>query len=94
MGIQQTLIEQARAKQLILTVTAGRTGTTFLHNLFRVFPGVDSTHEDEPSYLHVMRRVQTQPAEATSFLTKFKFPVIAVCYEPLLRQRVTDRYKD
>ena len=79
MGIQQALIEQIREKQLILTVTAGRTGTAFLHNLFRLFPGVDSTHEDEPSYLHVMRRVQTQPAEATRFLTTFKFPVIAAC---------------
>jgi len=76
MGIQQALVEQVRKKQLILTVTAGRTGTAFLHNLFRLFPGVDSSHEDEPSYLHVMRRVQTQPAEATDFLTRFKFPVI------------------
>jgi hypothetical protein len=77
MGTQQALIEQIREKQLILTVTAGRTGTAFLHNLFRLFPGVDSFHEDEPSYLHVMRRVQTQPAEAARFLKKFKFPVIA-----------------
>jgi len=79
MGTQQALIEQVRAKQLILTVTAGRTGTAFLHNLFRLFPNVDSFHEEEPSYLHVMRRVQTQPAEATRFLEKFKFPVIAAC---------------
>jgi hypothetical protein len=79
MGTQQALIEQIREKQLILTVTAGRTGTAFLHNLFRLFPGVDSFHEDEPSYLHVMRRVQTQPAEAARFLKKFKFPVIAAC---------------
>jgi len=77
MGIQQALIEQLKEKQLILTVTAGRTGTAFLHNLFRLFPAVDSAHEEEPNYLHVMRRVQTQPAEATRFLTKFKFPVIA-----------------
>ena len=27
--------------------------------------------------MHVMRRVQTQPAEAVSFLTRIKFPVIA-----------------
>jgi len=79
MGTQQALIEQIRAKQLILTVTAGRTGTAFLHNLFRLFSNVDSFHEEEPSYLHVMRRVQTQPAEATRFLEKFKFPVIAAC---------------
>lgn len=79
MGIQQALIEQIRAKQLILAVTAGRTGTAYLHNLFRLFPDVDSFHEEEPSYLHVMRRVQTQPAEATAFLLRFKFPVIAAC---------------
>jgi hypothetical protein len=77
MGTQQALIEQIREKQLILTVTAGRTGTAFLHNLFRLFPDVDSAHEEEPNYLHVMRRVQTQPSEAARFLTKFKFPVIA-----------------
>ena len=76
MGTQQALIEQIRKKQLIFTVTAGRTGTAFLHNLFKLFPGVDSVHEDEPSYVHVMRRVQTQPAEAVAFLTRFKFPVI------------------
>ena len=79
MGTQQALIEQIREKQLILTVTAGRTGTAFLHNLFRLFPNVDSFHEEEPSYLHVMRRVQTQPDEAARFLKKFKFPVIAAC---------------
>ena len=79
MGTQQALIEQIREKQLILTVTAGRTGTAFLHNLFRLFPDVDSAHEEEPNYLHVMRRVQTQPSEAARFLTKFKFPVIAAC---------------
>jgi hypothetical protein len=79
MGTRQALIEQTREKQLILTVTAGRTGTAFLHNLFRLFPDVDSFHEEEPSYLHVMRRVQTQPAEAANFLMKFKFPVIAAC---------------
>jgi len=79
MGTQQALIEQVKEKQLIHTVTAGRTGTAFLQHLFRLFPDVDSFHEEEPSYLHVMRRVQTQPAEATRFLTKFKFPVIAAC---------------
>jgi len=79
MGTQQALIEQVREKQLILTVTAGRSGTAFLHHLFRLFPDVDSFHEEEPSYVHVMRRVQTQPDEATRFLTKFKFPVIAAC---------------
>jgi len=79
MGTRQALIEQIKKKQLILTVTAGRTGTAFLHNLFRLFPDVDSVHEEEPSYLHVMRRAQTQPAAATEFLEKFKFPVIAAC---------------
>ena len=86
MGTQQALIEQVRAKQLILTVTAGRTGTAFLHNLFRLFPGVDSAHEEEPNYLHVMRRVQTQPAEATRFLTRFKFPVIAACRSGIIAE--------
>ena len=79
MGTQQALIEQIKQKQLVFTVTAGRTGTDFLYNLFRLFSAVDSVHEDEPSYVHVMRRVQTQPAEALAFLTRFKFPVIAAC---------------
>lgn len=79
MGTQQALIEQIKQKQLILTVTAGRTGTAYLHNLFKLFPQVDSVHEDEPSYVHAMRRVQTQPVEAIAFLTRFKFPVIAAC---------------
>ena len=79
MGTQQALIEQIKQKQLLLTVTAGRTGTAYLHNLFKLFPQVDSVHENEPSYVHAMRRVQTQPAEAIAFLTRFKFPVIAAC---------------
>jgi len=79
MNTHQELIKQIREKQLILTVTAGRTGTTFLHNLFKMFPNVDSFHEEEPNYRHVLRRVQTQPAAATRFLKEFKLPAIAAC---------------
>ena len=79
MDMPRDLIERVKEKQLVLTVTAGRTGTTFLHKLFKLFPDVDSFHEEEPSYLHVLRRAQTQPAAATRFLVEFKLPAIAKC---------------
>ena len=79
MDTQQDLIGKVKEKQLILTVTAGRTGTTFLHQLFKLLPGVDSFHEEEPNYLHVLRRIQTQPAAATRFLREFKLPAIIAC---------------
>lgn len=79
MDNQRDLIEHVKERQLIFTATAGRTGTTYLRNLFRLFPDVDSFHEEEPNYRHVLRRVQTQPAAATRFLMEFKLPAIAAC---------------
>lgn len=79
MKTQQALLELIRKKQLILTVTAGRTGTAFLCNLFKLFPNLDSFHEVEPNYRHVLRRIQTQPAAATNFLIHYKLPAIAEC---------------
>lgn len=79
MNAQQELIEQIKEKQLILTVTAGRTGTTFLHALFKLFPNVDSFHEADPNFLHVLKRIQTQPSAATKFLVEYKLPAIVAC---------------
>lgn len=77
MGSNGDIIDRVKEKQLILTVTAGRTGTTFLHNLFSLFPDVDSYHEADPNYVFFLRRVQSQPVASRQFLLKHKLPAIA-----------------
>ncbi len=79
MNSQQALLRQVSEKQLILSVTAGRSGTRYLHNLFSLLTDVQSQHEGEPDYKHVLRRVQTQPSAATRFLLDHKLPAVAAC---------------
>tara|TARA_B100001564_G_scaffold359065_1_gene379525 strand:- start:423 stop:1223 length:801 start_codon:yes stop_codon:yes gene_type:complete len=47
--------------KLIFTVTTGRTGTTYLTNLFHGLPDTSSLHEPEPYFHEVMRQAQTNP---------------------------------
>lgn len=77
MNADQELLHRLSRKQIILTVTAGRTGTRFLDKLFSLLPGVYSLHEGEPDYKHVLRRTQTQPSAGLRFLIQHKLPAIA-----------------
>lgn len=71
------LLAAVRAKTVVLTVTAGRTGTTFLTRLLALCPDTTSLHEPEPSFVPVLRLAQHDPALARRFLLEYKLPCIA-----------------
>ncbi|MCH4562968.1 hypothetical protein MKP05_07475 [Halomonas sp. EGI 63088] len=60
----------ASNKNLIFTVTHGRTGTTFLTEIFRLFDDTRSLHEPEPNYATVFPLVKEDPERAITFLEK------------------------
>ena len=74
---RQALIETVRRKHLVFTVTAGRTGTTYVTRLGELFPDTVSLHEPQPSYVHFLRQAQRQPLLAYHFLLEYKLPFIA-----------------
>ncbi len=63
--------------KLIFTVTPGRSGSAYLTQLLGAVPGVEAQHEPEPNFVHVMRRVQQNPAVAEVFLRECKLPALA-----------------
>lgn len=69
-------LEAARHKTLVFTVTAGRTGTTYLTHLLALCPDTASLHEPEPSFVPVLRLVQHDPALARRFLLEYKLPFL------------------
>lgn len=71
------LLSAVRRKNLVFTVTAGRTGTVYLQRLLGLFPDTTSLHEPEPAFVSVLRLVQHAPERARSFLLEYKLPVIA-----------------
>ena len=71
------LLEMVREKHLVFTVTAGRTGTTYVTRLGELFPDTVSVHEPQPSYVHVLRQIQRRPRVAYDFLLEYKLPFIA-----------------
>jgi len=70
-------LEAVRRKQLIFTVTAGRTGTNYLAHLLACVPGVAAYHEPDPSYRRLMRAAVRDPGLARAFLLELKLPSIA-----------------
>lgn len=71
------LLATVRAKALVVTVTAGRTGTTFLTHLLALCPDTTSLHEPEPSFVPVLRLAQRDPELARRFLLEYKLPFVA-----------------
>jgi hypothetical protein len=71
------LLAAVRAKTLVVTVTAGRTGTTFLTHLLALCPDTTSLHEPEPSFVPVLRLAQRDPDLARRFLLEYKLPFVA-----------------
>ncbi|AMX03166.1 hypothetical protein [Microbulbifer thermotolerans] len=55
-------------KNLIFTVTHGRTGTTFLTEVFKIFDDIRSLHEPEPNYANLFPTVKQTPEKAIAFL--------------------------
>jgi hypothetical protein len=71
------MLDAVRRKTLVVTVTAGRTGTTFLTHLLALCPDTTSRHEPEPSFVPVLRLAQRDPALARRFLLEYKLPFVA-----------------
>lgn len=71
------LLAAVRRKNLIFTITSGRTGTAYLEHLLGLFPDTTSLHEPEPAFVAVQRLVQHEPQRARSFLLEYKLPFIA-----------------
>lgn len=57
-------------KNLIFTITHGRTGTTFLTEAFKIFDNTCSLHEPEPNYARALPSVKESPENAIPFLQK------------------------
>ncbi|WP_161598983.1 hypothetical protein [Aidingimonas lacisalsi] len=57
-------------KNLIFAVTHGRTGTTMVTEVFKIFDNVRSEHEPEPNYASVFPHVKSDPRNAIKFLEK------------------------
>src|ERR1700730_6628026 len=68
--------------RLILTVTPGRSGTTYLSEILKAVPGVYSDHEPEPKFSDVMRSAQYDAKIACRFLLSQKLPAIRRCARP------------
>ena len=73
----EALLAAVRRKNLVFTITAGRTGTVYLQRLLGLFPDTASLHEPEPAFVSVLRLVQHAPERARSFLLEYKLPCIA-----------------
>ena len=76
------MLETVRRKTLIVTVSAGRSGTTYLAHLLAAFPQTTSLHEAAPHYAFFMRQAQHSPAAARRFLLEYKLPCIAAAPTP------------
>ncbi len=55
-------------KNIIFSITHGRTGTTMLSEVFKIFDDTRSEHEPEPNYASVLPYVKENPRYAISFL--------------------------
>jgi hypothetical protein len=73
---QNCLIASMKEKNLIFSVTAGRTGTLFTQMLLSLLPDTTSLHEPEPAFHRYLRRVQKDPGFAREFLLNYKLPSI------------------
>jgi hypothetical protein len=58
------LLSQIRDMNLVFSVTAGRSGTMFVHKLFEKLPNVISEHEAIPSFHSCLRKIQSDPSGA------------------------------
>ena len=71
------IIRSVNDKKPIFTVTAGRTGTTYVSRLFGLLPETHAVHEAQPNFVSVMRRAQLDPQAGLAFCANIKLPHIA-----------------
>jgi hypothetical protein len=77
MRTNNEIIRTVQSKGPIFTVTAGRTGTTYVSRLFSLLPDTYSVHEAPPNFVVAMRRTQLKPEAGLAFCTNVKLPHIA-----------------
>lgn len=80
------LVEQVKAKKLILTITAGRTGTAMMAQLFGLLPDVTATHEGVECYSQALAAAQKNPMAAVHFMIEKKLPAIAALPTPIFSE--------
>ena len=73
---ENRIVENVKKRQLVLTVTTGRSGTAYLATIFGYARGVTSLHEPSPEYVEILREVQSRPERAKQFLLEKKLPAI------------------
>lgn len=57
-------------KNIIFTITHGRTGTTMLTEILKIFSDIRSEHEPAPNYADIFPSVKENPRESINFLKK------------------------
>ena len=62
------LLKEFNEKNIVFTITAGRTGTETLSRVFSTIPGVYSTHEPRPAYHEILYDAQTDPVLSVAFM--------------------------
>lgn len=64
-------------RQLIFTISSGRSGTKHLTRILGTLPGVGALHEPEPNFLQEMQASQADFSIAQRFLEEKKLPQLA-----------------
>lgn len=75
------IVERVNRKQPVFTVTAGRTGTTYVTQLFALLPDTCALHEPKPDFVKALRRSQRVAGSASQFCSRIKLPAIAAHQE-------------
>lgn len=70
-------LERLRERQLVFSLSAGRTGSEYLTRLMALLPDTTSFHEPEPAFQRVMRPALRNPSLARDFLEHYKLPALA-----------------
>ncbi len=70
------ILENAKRKRLVFTVTTGRSGTAYLSTILGFVKNSHAVHEPSPEFADVMRQVQREPELAYRFLLDQKLPAI------------------
>jgi len=71
-----TVIQQLQSYRIILTATAGRTGTLLLSKLMSLVPGVLPEHEPLPRIDNIWWKSKSRPDKLKRWLECYKLPAI------------------
>lgn len=71
-----TVIQQLQSYRIILTATAGRTGTLLLSKLMNLVPGVYAEHEPLPRIDNIWWRAKDNISYLSRWLQCYKLPVV------------------